>query len=140
MPVSSGKAATMLFAADKEVRENYIFGASAALIVVIVIVVIAGTVLSELIYEKCLNFLAGAGFILIGAITLVRVSHPAEIDAPRPLYRSERPQPLIGSGLAFKRPLRYGHWNSNVCDSSQRGDPWIQTIYGSNCSRQRSRI
>ena len=130
----------MLFAAYKEVSKNYIFGVSAALIVVTVIVVIAGTVLSEFIYEKCLNFLAGAGFILIGAITLVRVSHPAEIDAPRPLYRSERPQPLMGSGLAFKRPLRYGLQNSIVCDSSQRGNPWTQTIYGSDCSRQRSRI
>ena len=69
MPVSSGEAATMLFAAGKEVSKNHIFGASAALIVVI-----AGTVLWEFIYEKCFNFLAGAGFILIGAITLVRVS------------------------------------------------------------------
>ena len=42
--VSSGKAATMLFAADKEVRKNYIFGASAA-----PIVVIAGTLVSEFI-------------------------------------------------------------------------------------------
>ena len=118
MPVSSGKAAPILFAADKEVSKNYIFGVSAALVVVTVIVVIAGTVLSEFIYEKCLNFLAGAGFILIGAIPLVRVSHPAVIDAPRPLYRSERPEPLIGSGLAFKRPLRYLPRNRNVCDSS----------------------
>tara|TARA_B100000214_G_scaffold258047_1_gene190368 strand:+ start:954 stop:1241 length:288 start_codon:yes stop_codon:yes gene_type:complete len=74
MPVSSGEAATMLFAAGKEVSKNHIFGASAALIVVTVKVVIAGTVLWEFIYEKCFNFLAGAGFILIGAITLVRVS------------------------------------------------------------------
>ena len=66
MPVSSGKAATMLFAADKEVSKNHILGASAALTVVTAIVVIAGTVLSDFIYEKCLNLLAGAGFILIG--------------------------------------------------------------------------
>ena len=66
MPVSSGKATTMLFATDKEVSKNYIFGASAALMVVTVIGVIADTVLSEFIYEKCLNLLAGAGFILIG--------------------------------------------------------------------------
>ena len=82
-----------LFAADKEVGKNNIFGASATLVVVTIIVVIAGTVLWEFIYEKCLNFIAGAGFILIGAITLVRISHPAEIDAPCPLYRSERPYP-----------------------------------------------
>ena len=56
----------MLFAADKEVSKNHIFGASAALVVVTAIVVIAGTVLSKLIYKKCLNLLAGAGFILIG--------------------------------------------------------------------------
>ena len=72
MPVSSGKAATMLFAAYKEVSKNYIFGVSAALIVVTVIAFIAGTALSESINEKYLNYLAGAGFILIGAITLVR--------------------------------------------------------------------
>tara|TARA_B100001057_G_scaffold411364_2_gene426968 strand:- start:272 stop:409 length:138 start_codon:yes stop_codon:yes gene_type:complete len=45
MPVSSGKATTMLFATDKEVSKNYTFGASAALIVVTVIGVIAGPVL-----------------------------------------------------------------------------------------------
>ena len=66
MPVSSGKATTMLFATDKEVSKNYIFGASAALMVVTVIGVIADTVLSEFIYEKCLNLLAGAGQLLIG--------------------------------------------------------------------------
>ena len=65
--------ATMLFGADKEVGEWTVFlGASAALIVVTVIAFIAGTVLSEFINEKYLNYLAGAGFILIGAITLVR--------------------------------------------------------------------
>ena len=93
MPVSSDEAATMLFAADKEVSTNHIFGASAALIVVTVKVVIAGTVLWDFIYERCFNFLAGAGFSLIGAITLVCVSPPAEIDAPCPLYRSKRPYP-----------------------------------------------
>ena len=67
MPVSTGKAAMMLFAADKEVSKNYIFGASAALIVVTLIGVIAGTVVWEFIYGKCLNFTAEAGFILIGA-------------------------------------------------------------------------
>jgi putative Ca2+/H+ antiporter (TMEM165/GDT1 family) len=65
--------ATMLFAADKEVRKWTVFcGASAALIVATAIGVIAGTLLSEFINEKYLNYLAGAGFILIGAFTLVR--------------------------------------------------------------------
>ena len=65
--------ATMLFAADKEVSKRTVFlGASAALVVATAIGVIAGTLLSEFINEKYLNYLAGAGFILIGAFTLVR--------------------------------------------------------------------
>ena len=65
--------ATMLFAADKEVSKWTVFwGASAALVVATVIGVIAGTVLSEFINERYLNYIAGAGFILIGAFTLVR--------------------------------------------------------------------
>ena len=71
--MSSGKAATILFAADKEVSKwTVFFGASAALVFATVTGVIAGTLLSEYINEKYLNYLAGAGFILIGAITLVR--------------------------------------------------------------------
>ena len=63
----------MLFAADKEVSKWTVFlGASAALVVATAIGVIAGTLLSEFINEKYLNYLAGAGFILIGAFTLVR--------------------------------------------------------------------
>lgn len=65
--------ATMLFAADKEVSKWTVFwGASAALIAATAIGVIAGTLLSEYINEKYLNYLAGAGFILIGAFTLAR--------------------------------------------------------------------
>ena len=65
--------ATMLFAADKEVSRWTVFlGASAALVVATVIGVIAGTVLSEFINERYLNYIAGAGFILIGALTLAR--------------------------------------------------------------------
>jgi len=65
--------ATMLFAADKEVSKWIVFwGASAALVVATVIGVIAGTVLSEFINERYLNYIAGAGFILIGALTLAR--------------------------------------------------------------------
>ena len=63
----------MLFAADKEVSKWTVFlGASAALVVATAIGVIAGALLSEYINEKYLNYLAGAGFILIGAFTLVR--------------------------------------------------------------------
>ena len=65
--------ATMLFAADKEVSKwTVLFGASAALLFAAVIGVIAGTLLSEYINEKYLNYLAGAGFILIGAFTSAR--------------------------------------------------------------------
>ena len=65
--------ATMLFAADEEVSKWTVFwGASAALVVASAIGVIAGTLLSEFINEKYLNYLAGAGFILIGTFTLVR--------------------------------------------------------------------
>ena len=65
--------ATMLFAADKEVSKWTVFlGASAALVVATAIGVIAGALLSEYINEKYLNYLAGAGFILIGAFALVR--------------------------------------------------------------------
>ena len=65
--------ATMLFAADKEVSKWTVFlGASAAMVVASAIGVIAGTLLSEFINERYLNYLAGAGFILIGAFTLMR--------------------------------------------------------------------
>ena len=65
--------ATMLFAADKEVSKWTVFwGASAALVVATVIGVIAGTFISEFINERYLNYIAGAGFILIGALTLAR--------------------------------------------------------------------
>ena len=65
--------ATMLFAADREVSKWTVFwGASSALVVATVIGIIAGTVLSEFINERYLNYIAGTGFILIGAFTLVR--------------------------------------------------------------------
>ena len=65
--------ATMLFAADREVSKWTVFwGASSALIVATVIGIIAGTVLSEFINERYLNYIAGVGFILIGAFTLLR--------------------------------------------------------------------
>ena len=65
--------ATMLFAADREDSKWTVFwGASSALIVATVIGIIAGTVLSDFINERYLNYIAGVGFILIGAFTLVR--------------------------------------------------------------------
>lgn len=63
--------ATMLFATDKEVsRYTVFFAASAALIVASAIGVLAGTLLAEYINVKYLHYIAGIGFILIGAFTL----------------------------------------------------------------------
>lgn len=63
--------ATMLFAADKEVSKYTVFlAASAALIVASAIGVLAGSVMSDYINEKHLHYMAGAGFIAIGAFTL----------------------------------------------------------------------
>ena len=63
--------ATMLFAADKDASKwTVFFGASAALIVASAIGVLAGSLLSEYINEKYLRFIAGVGFVLIGALTL----------------------------------------------------------------------
>jgi putative Ca2+/H+ antiporter (TMEM165/GDT1 family) len=63
--------ATMLFAADREVSKYTVFlAASAALIVATAIGVLAGSLLSEYIDEKYLHYIAGVGFIIIGAFTL----------------------------------------------------------------------
>ena len=63
--------ATMLFAADKEVSKYTVFiAASAALVIASAIGVLAGSLLSEYINEKYLHYIAGTGFIIIGAFTL----------------------------------------------------------------------
>jgi len=63
--------ATMLFAADKEVSKYAVFfAASAALVVATALGVLAGSLLSEYINEKYLHYIAGIGFITIGAYTL----------------------------------------------------------------------
>ena len=65
--------ATMLFAADKEVNKYLVFmAASAALVVASAIGVLAGSLLSEFVNEKYLHYIAGAGFIVIGAFTLYK--------------------------------------------------------------------
>jgi len=64
--------ATMLFAADREVSKITVFlAASAALILASAIGVLAGSLMSEFINEKILHYIAGAGFIVIGAWTLI---------------------------------------------------------------------
>lgn len=63
--------ATMLFAADREVSKMTVFlAASLALVLASAIGVLAGSLLSEYINEKMLSYLAGLGFIVIGAFTL----------------------------------------------------------------------
>ena len=63
--------ATMLFATDKEVSKVAVFlAASAALIVASAIGVVAGSLLSDYINTRYLQYLAGVGFIAIGAYTL----------------------------------------------------------------------
>lgn len=63
--------ATLLFAADKEVSKLTVFLASAAaLVVAAALGVLAGSLLSEYLNERVLAWLAGTGFIVIGAYTL----------------------------------------------------------------------
>jgi putative Ca2+/H+ antiporter (TMEM165/GDT1 family) len=63
--------ATMLFAADKVVSKYTVFlAASAALIVATAVGVLAGSLLSEYINVKYLQYVAGCGFIAIGLFTL----------------------------------------------------------------------
>lgn len=65
--------ATMLFAADKEVSKWTVFaGASLALVTASALGVLAGALISEYVSEKHLNYIAGIGFILIGAWTLIK--------------------------------------------------------------------
>ncbi len=63
--------ATMLFATDKQISKYTIFiAASAALVLASAIGVLAGSLLSEVIDEKYLHYIAGVGFILVGVYTL----------------------------------------------------------------------
>ncbi|MEH6348069.1 MAG: TMEM165/GDT1 family protein [Bermanella sp.] len=63
--------ATMLFASDKDISKWLVFfAASAALVVASGIGVLAGSLLSSYISERTLSYIAGTGFMLIGAYTL----------------------------------------------------------------------
>lgn len=65
--------ATLLFAADKEVNKWLVFvGAALALIATSAIGVAAGSLVAELLSPKLLSLVAGVGFIVIGAWTLLR--------------------------------------------------------------------
>ena len=64
---------TMLFAADKQVNKLTVFlAASLALVVATAIGVMVGALLSNYINEKYLNYIAGAGFIIIGLLTIIK--------------------------------------------------------------------
>jgi putative Ca2+/H+ antiporter (TMEM165/GDT1 family) len=63
--------ATMLFAADKEVSKLTVFlASSAALVVAAALGVLAGSLLAGYLNERVLAWVAGTGFIVIGAYTL----------------------------------------------------------------------
>lgn len=63
--------ATLLFAADAEVSKMTVFlGASLALILTSALGVLAGGLVSNIIEPRYLSYIAGVGFILIGAWTL----------------------------------------------------------------------
>lgn len=66
--------ATMLFATDKQVDKISVFiAASLALVSATAIAVVAGSLLSQFISERQLHYIAGTGFIVIGAWILLKV-------------------------------------------------------------------
>lgn len=65
--------ATMLFASNQQVSKLTVFaGAALALVLSSAIGVLAGTVVSNYINEKQLQYVAGLGFIGIGIWTLIK--------------------------------------------------------------------
>jgi putative Ca2+/H+ antiporter (TMEM165/GDT1 family) len=65
--------ATLLFAADREVNKWLVFaGASLALVATSALGVLGGALISHYVTPRTLQVIAGVGFILIGAWTLLR--------------------------------------------------------------------
>ena len=65
--------ATLLFAADRQASRWTVFaGASLALIAASAIGVAAGVAAAQYLNPRSLQYIAGAGFIVIGAWTLMR--------------------------------------------------------------------
>jgi putative Ca2+/H+ antiporter (TMEM165/GDT1 family) len=65
--------ATMLFAADKDTSKVTVFvGAALALILTSAIGVAAGSIVSQYVSEKTLQYIAGIDFIGIGLWTLIK--------------------------------------------------------------------
>jgi putative Ca2+/H+ antiporter (TMEM165/GDT1 family) len=70
--------ATMLFAADREVSKLTVFaGASLALICASALGVLAGGLVAQYVNPRMLNYVAGAGFVLIGIWTILRAGASA---------------------------------------------------------------
>ena len=67
------RLATMLFAADKDASKLTVFvGAALALVLTSAIGVAAGSIVSQYVSEKTLQYVAGVGFIGIGLWTLIK--------------------------------------------------------------------
>ena len=65
--------ATMLFAADKDASKLTVFvGAALALVLTSAIGVAAGSIVSQYVSEKTLQYVAGVGFLGIGLWTLIK--------------------------------------------------------------------
>ena len=65
--------ATLLFASDRNVNKLTVFaGASLALILTSAIGVLAGGLISQYVSEKYLHYVAGIGFVVIGAWILMK--------------------------------------------------------------------
>ncbi len=64
--------ATLLFASDKNTNKWIVFfGASLALVTTSAIGVLLGDVVSKYVNPKYLNYLSGAGFIVIGLLLII---------------------------------------------------------------------
>lgn len=65
--------ATMLFATDQQVSKWLVFAAaSAALIFASGLGVLAGDTVAKFVSPQLLNVIAGAGFLIIGALIIIR--------------------------------------------------------------------
>ena len=66
--------ATLLFATDKEKSKLIVFCAAAlALIIASGIAVLLGSTISKYVNPKYLSWIAGAGFIVIGIWTIIKI-------------------------------------------------------------------
>lgn len=65
--------ATLLYAADaRNPKLTVLLAAAAALVLTSVIGVLAGSLVSRLVSPRVLSWIAGAGFMLIGILTIAR--------------------------------------------------------------------